>query len=136
MSSKGLRLEIFPISRLSHELRFQIWDNVGGSLLELGGGYTMSRFVIRRLRQPDDFAAVATLVNMIWSEPTTAELLKEVEDKIPPGELHYNDEGELMGWDRPQWVAEDEHGQVMAYAIAWRAPWTENGALNHTIVVH
>jgi GNAT superfamily N-acetyltransferase len=88
------------------------------------------------MRQPDDFVAVASLLNMIWSEPTTAERLKEDEDKIPPGKLHYNEEGELMGWDRPQWVAEDEHGQVVAYAIAWRASWTEAGALIHTIVVH
>jgi GNAT superfamily N-acetyltransferase len=94
------------------------------------------KFVIRRMRQPDDFVAVASLLNMIWSEPTTAERLKEDVDKIPPGKLHYNEEGELMGWDRPQWVAEDEHGQVVAYAIAWRASWTETGALIHTIVVH
>jgi GNAT superfamily N-acetyltransferase len=94
------------------------------------------KFVIRWMRQPDDFVAVAPLLNMIWSEPTTANRLKEDEDKIPPGKLHYNEVGELMGWDRPKWVAEDEHGQVVAYAIAWRAPWTEPGALIHTVVVH
>ncbi|QGQ94721.1 GNAT family N-acetyltransferase [Paenibacillus psychroresistens] len=96
----------------------------------------MPNYVIRKLRQPDDFEAVSLLVNMIWSEPTTAEQLKEVEDKIPPGVLNYNEDGALIGWDRPQWVAEDEHGQVVAYAIAWRASWTETGALNHTIVVN
>lgn len=95
----------------------------------------MPTIVIRRMRQPDDYAAVAPLLNMIWSEPTTAERLKEDEDKIPPGKLHYNEGGELMGWDRPKWVAEDGHGQVVAYAIAWRAPWTEPGALIHTVVV-
>lgn len=95
----------------------------------------MTNFVIRRMRQPDDYMAVASLLNVILSEPTTAERLKEDEDKIPPGELHYNDEGKLMGWDRPKWVVEDEYGQVIAYAIAWRAPWIEAGVLIHTVVV-
>lgn len=54
---------------------------------------------------------------------------------IPPGQLHYNEEGKLMGWDRPKWVAEDEQGNVVGYAIAWRAPWTEPGMLIHTLVV-
>ncbi|MDD9271653.1 GNAT family N-acetyltransferase [Paenibacillus sp. GCM10023248] len=96
----------------------------------------MSKFRIRPLRHPDDFAAVAPLLNTIWSEPTTAERLQLDEENIPPGKLHYNEEGELMGWDRPKWVAEDERGQVVAYAIAWRAPWTEPGTLSHTVVVH
>ncbi|NIK71337.1 MULTISPECIES: GNAT family N-acetyltransferase [unclassified Paenibacillus] len=93
-------------------------------------------FTIRKLRQPEDFQAVAPLVNLVWSEPTTAERLQEDEDKIPPGQLHYNEQGELMGWDRPKWVAEHENGQIIAYAIAWRAPWTEPGALIHTLIVH
>lgn len=96
----------------------------------------MSIFTIRTMRQPDDYTAVAPLLNLIWSEPTTAERLQSDEDSIPPGKLHYNEDGELMGWDRPKWVAEDEHGQVVGYAIAWRAPWTEPGALSHTLVVH
>lgn len=95
----------------------------------------MTKCLIRKLQQPDDFAAVAPLLNLIWSEPTTAEQLNEDEYKIPPGKLHYNEEGQLMGWDRPKWVAEDEHGKVVAYAIAWRAPWTEPGSLIYTLVV-
>ncbi|MFD0717067.1 GNAT family N-acetyltransferase [Paenibacillus sp. GCM10027626] len=94
------------------------------------------KYVIRKLRHPDDYAAVAPLLNLIWPEPTTADRLREDEDKIPPGQLHYNEEGKLEGWDRPKWVAEDEHGQVVAYAIAWRAPWTDPGTLIHTLVVH
>lgn len=93
-------------------------------------------YTIRKLRHPDDYAAVAPLLNLIWSEPTTAENLQADEEKIPPGELHYNEEGKLVGWDRPKWVVEDENGRVVAYAIAWRAPWTEAGALIHTLVVH
>lgn len=96
----------------------------------------MSTFTIRTIRQPDDYAAVAPLLNLIWSEPTTAERLQRDEDSIPPGKLHDNEDGELMGWDRPKWVAEDEDGRVVGYAICWRAPWTEPGALSHTVVVH
>ncbi|WJH35453.1 hypothetical protein N6H14_05325 [Paenibacillus sp. CC-CFT747] len=81
----------------------------------------MKAYTIRKMRQPDDYAAVAPLVNLIWAEPTTAERLREDEEKIPPGKLHY-EEGRLMGWDRPKWVAEDETGQVIGYATAWRAP--------------
>jgi Sortase and related acyltransferases len=92
-------------------------------------------FIIRKLKHPEDFQAVAPLVNLIWSEPITAERLQEEEEQIPPGQLHYNEEGQLMGWDRPKWVAEEENGQVIAYAIAWRAPWTEPGALIYTLVV-
>ncbi|MCU6708262.1 GNAT family N-acetyltransferase [Paenibacillus sp. J5C_2022] len=84
---------------------------------------------------PEDYAHVAPLVNLIWSEPTTPERLKADEDQIPPGQLHYNEAGELMGWDRPRWVAEDECGDVLAYGLVWRSPWTEPGSLMHTIVV-
>jgi GNAT superfamily N-acetyltransferase len=99
------------------------------------GGYIMPNWIIRKLQQPDDFKAVAPLLNLIWSEPTTAEQLNNDEDKIPPGKLHYNEEGLLMGWDRPKWVVENELGQVVGYAIAWRAPWTEPGELIYTLVV-
>ncbi|MFB9324777.1 GNAT family N-acetyltransferase [Paenibacillus aurantiacus] len=96
----------------------------------------MPTFTIRKMRQPEDFAAAAKLLNYVNSEPTTAERLEEEENQIPPGQLHYDEEGKLKGWDRPQWVAEDEQGTVIAYAIAWRAPWTEPGSLIHTLVVH
>lgn len=99
------------------------------------GGKPLKKYSVRKLRHPDDYPAVASLLNLVWSEPTTAEQLEDVENKIPPGQLHYNEDGELMGWDRPKWVAEDEAGDVIAYAIAWRAPWTEPGALIHNVVV-
>lgn len=96
----------------------------------------MPKFTIRKMERPYDFTEVAPLLNFIWSEPTTAELLKEEEDKIPPGKLHYNEEGKLTGWDRPKWVAENEDGLVIGYAHAWRAPWSEPGTLLQTVVVH
>jgi GNAT superfamily N-acetyltransferase len=92
-------------------------------------------FHIRSIREPDDFEQIAVLVNTIWSEPTTGKQLQEVEDKIPPGQLHYDEEGRLNGWDRPKWVAEDRAGRVIGYALAWRAPWTEPGTLYQVLVV-
>lgn len=96
----------------------------------------MITFTIRKLRHPDDYPSVAPLLNMIWSEPVTAAKLQQDEENIPPGKLHYNEEGQLQGWDRPKWVAEDADGRVVAYAIAWRAPWTEPGELIYSLVVH
>ncbi len=93
-------------------------------------------YTVRKLRHPEDYAAVAPLLNFVWSEPTTGERLREEEEKIPPGKLHYDEDGKLGGWDRPKWVAENESGRVVAYAIAWRAPWTEPGTLYQTVVVH
>ncbi|MBE9913808.1 GNAT family N-acetyltransferase [Paenibacillus donghaensis] len=95
----------------------------------------MSNYTIRPLRN-EDYPAVASLLNLILSEPITAKQLQDEENSIPPGQLHYNDDGQLMGWDRPKWVAENEQREVIGYAIAWRAPWTEPGHLNLTLVVH
>lgn len=92
-------------------------------------------FSIRQMRQPDDYEAVATLLNTVRSEPTTAANLKAEEDQIPPGKLHYDEEGRLRGWDRPKWVAEDGDGAVIGYAIAWRSPWMEPGELMQTVIV-
>ncbi|MBY9078085.1 GNAT family N-acetyltransferase [Paenibacillus sp. HN-1] len=93
-------------------------------------------FTIRQMRQPEDFIGIASLLSLIEPEPVSAEQLKEAEDMIPPGQLDYNEQGELTGWDRPKWVAEDATGQLTAYAIIWRAPWTKPGQLSLTLAVH
>ncbi|MBW4840342.1 MAG: GNAT family N-acetyltransferase [Paenibacillaceae bacterium] len=95
----------------------------------------MITYTIREIRKPDDYNAVAELINFIASEPTSGMLLEEEDAKIPPGQLDYNEEGKLTGWDHPKWVAEDEQGRIIAYAHAWRAPWTEPGELMFTLVV-
>ncbi|MGG6310398.1 GNAT family N-acetyltransferase [Paenibacillus macerans] len=95
----------------------------------------MLKFTIRKMRKPDDYAAAARLVNLVMSEPTTAERLQEEDAQIPPGQLDYNEEGKLTGWDHPKWVAEDENQQVIGYAYVWRAPWTEPGNLLFTLIV-
>lgn len=99
------------------------------------GGSLLNAHTIRQMRKPDDYDAVAKLVNRIVSEPTSAQLLEEEDAKIPPGQLGYNEEGLLTGWDHPKWVAEDGQGQVIAYAYAWRAPWTAPGELMFTLIV-
>lgn len=95
----------------------------------------MITYTIRQMRKPDDYEAVAELINFIASEPTSGKLLEEDDAKIPPGQLDYNEEGKLTGWDHPKWVAEDTQGQIIAYAHVWRAPWTEPGELMFTLVV-
>ncbi len=99
------------------------------------GGYGLTTYTIRKMRKPDDYDGAAKLINVIASEPTSGKELAEEDAKIPPGQLDYNEEGKLTGWDHPKWVAEDEQGQVIAYAHAWRAPWTEPGELMFTLVV-
>lgn len=99
------------------------------------GEYILSNYTIRRFGR-EDFQAAAALLSLIWSEPVTAKQLQEEEESIPPGQLHYDEEGRLMGWDRPKWVAVNGEGEVIGYAIAWRAPWNEPGSLNVTLVVH
>lgn len=95
----------------------------------------MITYTIREMRKPEDYDAVAELINFIASEPTSGKLLEEEDAKIPPGQLDYNEEGKLTGWDHPKWVAEDEQGRIIAYAHVWRAPWTEPGELMFTLVV-
>ncbi|MBB3131740.1 RimJ/RimL family protein N-acetyltransferase [Paenibacillus rhizosphaerae] len=94
----------------------------------------MSNSTIRRFGK-EDFPAAAALLSLIWSESVTAKQLQDEEESIPPGQLHYDEEGRLMGWDRPKWVAVSGEGEVIGYAIAWRAPWNEPGNLHVTLVV-
>lgn len=55
----------------------------------------MITYTIRQMRKPDDYDAVAELINFIASEPTSGKLLEEDDAKIPPGQLDYNEEGSL-----------------------------------------
>lgn len=96
----------------------------------------MTSYVVRKIKEPEDYTYIAPLFNIILSEPTTAEQLREDEERIPPGELDYNEDGKLTGWDRPKWVVEDEQNRIIAYSLVWRAPWTEPGELVVILVVH
>ncbi|WP_068604369.1 GNAT family N-acetyltransferase [Paenibacillus swuensis] len=91
---------------------------------------------MRALQLPGDYEEIAGLLNQIWSEPTTAERLLEEDQKLyEVGHTWLNDEGLLVGYDRERQVAVDENGMLVGFARSWRAPWTEPGYLNNTVVV-
>lgn len=96
----------------------------------------MAHFLIRPFQQPEDYEKVVPLLNTVLSEPVTAEELQKEEDQIPPGQLSYDEEGRLIGWDRPKWVVTDLEDQVIGYAIVSRAPWNVPGTLYLTLVIH
>jgi len=93
-------------------------------------------FEIHTIRLPDDYTPIAALLNHILSEPTKAEYLAEEDSKIPsPGKLSKDELGRLTGFDRYRVVAVNEEGDLLGYAISWRAPWTAPGELNHMLIV-
>lgn len=92
--------------------------------------------LLRALQLPDDYPALARLLNEYWSEPTTAEKLEEEDGKLyKVGKTSLNEEGRLIGYDRERQVAVNERGEIVGYVWSWRAPWTEPGFLNNTLVV-
>ncbi|WP_110933229.1 GNAT family N-acetyltransferase [Paenibacillus bouchesdurhonensis] len=94
------------------------------------------KFSIREIRTPDDYAQIAKLLNSMLSEETSAEILADEDAKIPAkGMLHKNERGWLAGFDRYRIVAVDVQGSILGYGISWRAPWTAEGELNHSLVV-
>ncbi|MCQ6557141.1 GNAT family N-acetyltransferase [Paenibacillus mendelii] len=91
---------------------------------------------IRPLRLPDDYEAIARLVNTYWSEPTDAARLEEDDGKLyAVGHTFKDENGFLGGYDRLRQVAVTELDEVIGYLWIWRAPWTEPGNLNYTMVV-
>ncbi|MBD0381809.1 GNAT family N-acetyltransferase [Paenibacillus sedimenti] len=93
-------------------------------------------FQFRPLQLPEDYEAIAKVLNQFWSEPTTAEKLKESDDKLYEiGRTWTDEKGLLQGYDRERLVATNEQGDVIGYAWSWRAPWTEPGYLCNTLVV-
>ncbi|WP_159887334.1 GNAT family N-acetyltransferase [Paenibacillus puerhi] len=91
---------------------------------------------LRSLQLPDDYAAIAHLLNQVWAEPTTAEKLLEDDRKLyEKGKTWIDDNGKLAGYDRERRVAISESGAIVGYVWCWRAPWTEPGILCCTLVV-
>ncbi|QAY65949.1 GNAT family N-acetyltransferase [Paenibacillus protaetiae] len=92
--------------------------------------------ILRELRLPEDYKGLAALLNTHWSEPVTSERLEEDDRKLyTTGHTYRDEEGRLAGYDRTRIVAATEDGLIAGYVWGWRAPWTERGHLNHTIVV-
>ncbi|MBB6672041.1 GNAT family N-acetyltransferase [Cohnella nanjingensis] len=94
------------------------------------------RIRLRPLRLPDDYAGMAALLNTYWSEPTTARRLEEDDAKLyEVGHTYLDENGLLGGYDRTRQVAVTEADEIVGYVWSWRAPWTEPGYLNNTLVV-
>ncbi|WP_028550221.1 GNAT family N-acetyltransferase [Paenibacillus sp. UNC451MF] len=91
---------------------------------------------LRVLRLPDDYEGIAKLVNTYWSEPTSAARLEEDDAKLyTVGRTFLDENGLLGGYDRLRQVAVTVQDEIVGYLWIWRAPWTEPGTLNHTMVV-
>src|SRR5690606_1483896 len=90
----------------------------------------------RRIRLPDDYTLFAALLNHLLSELMKVDYL-ENEDSIIyyQGKLTKDELGRLTGFDRYRVVAVNEEGDLLGYAISWRAPWTAPGELNHMLIV-
>lgn len=93
-------------------------------------------FQLRPFQLPDDYPQLAQLLNEYWSEPTTAGKLEEDDNKMfKVGRTSLNAEGLLIGYDRTRYVAVNDQGDILGLIWSWRAPWTEPGYLNNTLVV-
>ncbi|MBT2293368.1 GNAT family N-acetyltransferase [Paenibacillus albidus] len=91
---------------------------------------------LRELRLPEDYTALAALLNTDWSEPTTAEQLEEEDAKLyKVGHTYKDEEGRIAGYDRSRRVAVTPKGEIVGYVTTWRAPWTAPGHLNQTLLV-
>ncbi|NEN84087.1 GNAT family N-acetyltransferase [Paenibacillus elgii] len=91
---------------------------------------------LRPLRLPDDYEAIAALLNTCWSEPCTAQRLEEDDAKLyTVGHTYLDENGLLAGYDRTRRVAVTEQDVIVGYVWSWRAPWTEPGHLSNTLIV-
>ncbi|GFN30824.1 GNAT family N-acetyltransferase [Paenibacillus xylaniclasticus] len=92
--------------------------------------------ILRELKLPDDYEPLARLLNSWLSEPTTAGQLEQEDAQMyTAGHTYKNEEGRLTGYDRTRRVAVDEQNRIVGFVTSWRAPWTEPGALNNTLIV-
>lgn len=91
---------------------------------------------LRPLKVPDDYEGLAELLNTYLSEPISAQRLQEDDAQLyEVGHTYKDDNGLLAGYDRTRYVAVTADGRIVGYVWSWRAPWTEPGYLNNTVVV-
>lgn len=92
---------------------------------------------LREVRVPEDYNQLAVLFNRIEPGSTTVEALMEEDAHIPAhSNLKLNDDGRLIGFGRTRVVAETANGQMIGYALCFRAPWTDPGTVGSTFCVH
>ncbi|OXM82846.1 GNAT family N-acetyltransferase [Paenibacillus rigui] len=97
----------------------------------------MSRNItIQPVQLPEHYERMAQLLNLVYTEPTSAAILAEEDGKLyKKGSTSLDEEGRLIGYDRIRLAALSADGHVLGYANGWRAPWTEPGTLHNTVVV-
>lgn len=96
----------------------------------------MQQYELRPLKVPEDYEGLAQLLNTFFSEPISAQRLQEDDAQLyEVGSTYKDSNGLLAGYDRTRYVAVTEEGRIVGYVWSWRAPWTEPGYLNNTIVV-
>lgn len=94
------------------------------------------RYELRPLKVPEDYEGLASLLNAFFSEPISVERLREDDARLfEVGHTYMDDNGMLAGYDRTRYVVVDDDEQIVGYVWSWRAPWTEPGYLNNTVVV-
>jgi len=90
----------------------------------------MTSFTLRPAQFPEDYPRIADVLNSFIAEPVSAETLAEQDARIPRKHTLVKDAaGRLIGHCREQVVGVDAAGNVMGWAVAWRAPWTDPGRM-------
>ncbi len=93
-------------------------------------------YTLRPIRLPEDYAGIARVLNANQPEPISAEKLADDDNHMPKQNIpRVNEEGRLTGFYRERVVAVDDHGAIVGYLVGWRAPWTQPGYINSTLVV-
>ncbi|MBD2846902.1 GNAT family N-acetyltransferase [Paenibacillus sp. IB182496] len=84
----------------------------------------------------DDYEGVAAILRVVLRESVKGEDVQEEDAKLPKeNAFKYDNQGRLCGYGRLRLVAANPDGDVVGYGLAWRAPWTAPGELNHTLAV-
>jgi len=97
-------------------------------------------FEIRLLDIPKDYTQIANLINLFNKELhrdlISATDLQEEDKRIPSkNNTLLNESNLLTGFCRNRIVAVDDDQNIIGYASAWRAPWTEAGIICSTLIV-
>jgi len=103
-------------------------------------GKSLMNFEIRLLDLPKDYTQIANLINLFNKELhrdlISAADLQEEDQRIPlKDNTLFNESNLLTGFCRNRIVAIDDDQNIIGYASAWRAPWTEPGVICSTLII-
>ncbi|MET9398048.1 GNAT family N-acetyltransferase [Kitasatospora sp. NPDC002965] len=91
--------------------------------------------VIRPFWPATDYPALAALLSSAGPEQVTAAELRAQDEVMPPvGSLATDPDGLLIGHGRIRLVDPGPSGGLLAFATAWRAPWTPPGDVASLVV--